>query len=128
MYVWGGIDFGWRGGVYFGEFFQVGVSKQIFGWWGNPPPSSPVGKTLLIDTGPNLGKFSIQISSAMYVILKDKLLFLSDLLVLCCIYGMFLYVSAVFNNFQILSMIYRLSTEAHAISGLLLISYLICFL
>ena len=64
----------------------------------------------------------------MYVILKDKLLFLSDLLVLGCIYGMFLYVSAVFNNFQILSMIYRLSTEAHAISGLLLISYLICFL
>ena len=82
----------------------------------------------LIDTGPNLGKFSIQISNAMYVIFRDKLLFLSDLLVLGCIYGMFLYVSVFFNNFQTLSMIYRLSTEANAISGLLLIIYLICFL
>ena len=43
----GGIKV-WLGGIYWGEFFQVGGNEQIFGW--GTPPHPPVGKTLLSHT------------------------------------------------------------------------------
>ena len=60
-------------------------------------------------SGSYLGTCSISILDAAFLILKKKVLFFLDLLILCCIFRKLSHADVVFNNFWTLSMICRLS-------------------